>query len=916
MSFRAIESTALFERLAALPATAQGACVVLCASPRLAAGLQDAYGRWQARRGVSVWAAVPMTTAEVFVRELAQRAAAQQALLGQPTASVLSAAESDLLWRIVVSEARSDVLLLRESEAARQAAEAWKLCQAYGLRLPLDATTPDVERYNQWAQSYRERLRRLARIDAGESWQWVLRQLDAAAVKAPSLVILAGFEQPAPALQSLFSALERGGSEMLQLQPAEHAAQCRGRAAASAEHELRAAAQWVRDTVLAQPQARVGVIVPDLGARRADLLRVFDEVLCPQREVLDSSPRERPYNLSLGQSLAEIGVVAGALQILRLCTSGITLDQATALLCAPYWGDAAADVLARAEVDRQLRDEGEWQVSLQALRRRAWRHPALAAQLDRLSTASAQRDRADAGVWAERFSRWLEAAAWPGPRSPDSAEYQALEAWREILHELGSVGRVLGKVPASGALMQLQQLAARRVFQPQTPPVNVQVLGALEAKGLDFDALWVMGLDDQHWPPTGRPNPFIPFALQRSLAMPHASTAQELEWAQRCTLQWRRAAPQVIFSWPLSDGDQQLQASPLIADVQLDQCTEVSGLPEQWQESAASGSLVRIADAYAPPPDRSRAVPGGARLLGDQARCPFRAHAVHRLGAQPWPRPGYGPSPSDRGQLLHRALERLWRELRDHATLVALDPATLAGRVHAAVEQTVLDLARRAPQRMTPAFQLLEMDRLTARILEWMALEAQRAPFSVVQLEGSGVGEAPSQQGRTQFEFCDILLSLRADRIDRVHDGGHLVLDYKSGARKKTPWADGRPEEPQLLLYGLLQADVDAVSFGYLDAGRTGFDGIAAHEDLAPGLKSSAQHSATREVESWTALLGQWRGRLETLAAEVARGLASVTPKNLRQSCRDCHLHAACRIGDVMTASEDADDEDGMEWPA
>jgi len=444
MSFKAIESTALFERLAALPATAQGACVVLCASPRLAAGLQDAYGHWQARRGVSVWAAVPMMTAEVFVREQAQRAAAQQALVGQPTASVLSAAESDLLWRIVVSEARSEVPLLRESEAARQAAEAWKLCQAYGLRLPLDATTPDVERFNQWAQSYRERLRKLARIDAGDAWQLVLEQLAAATVKAPRLVILAGFEQLAPAVQSLLAALERAGGELLELQPAEHTAQSRGIAAASAEHELRAAAQWVRETALAQPQARIGVIVPDLGARRADLLRVFDEVLCPQRDVLDSSPRERPYNLSLGQSLAEIGVVAGALQILRLCTSGITLDQATALLCGPYWGDAADDVLARAAVDRQLRDEGEWQIGLQVLRKHAWRHPALGAQLERLSAASAQRDRADAGVWAERFSRTVYLL---GGRK-DEVE-KAERNLRDSFRGLRLVGRHAGFYPKS-----------------------------------------------------------------------------------------------------------------------------------------------------------------------------------------------------------------------------------------------------------------------------------------------------------------------------------------------------------------------------------------------------------------------------------------------------------------------------------
>lgn len=907
MNFSPIASAALFERLAASPATAAVDGAVLCVSARLAAQLQGSYGQWQAARGVPVWAAVPMQTAEVFVRELAQRAAAQQALQGERAAAPLSAAETELLWRIVVAEARRDVPLLREAEAARQAAEAWRLCQAYGLQLPLDGTTPDIERFNQWAQTYRERLRGLGRIDAGDAWQRVLDQLAGGAVRAPRWIVLAGFDEVPPATQALFAALRDAGSEVLRWQPPRHVAALRRVPAANGEQELRAAAQWALERARVQPQARIAVVVPDLGARRADVLRVFDEVLCPQRSVLDANPPERPYNLSLGQSLAELGIVSAAAQILQLCVGGIALGEATALLTAPYWGDGAADVLARAQVDRELRDEAEWQVSLQVLRRRAWRHPALVALFDRLVAASAQRDRADAGVWAERFSRWLEAAGWPGPRPLGSAEYQALEAWRELLHELGGVGRVLGRVPASAALLQLQQLLARRVFQPQTPPVNIQVLGALEARGMDFDALWVAGLDDQHWPPGGRPNPFIPFALQRALAMPHASTAQELIWARHCTEQWRSAAPEVVFSWPLSDGDQQLQPSPLIADVALDAGATVATLPPVWTLSARSGHLVRLADAYAPPPLRDRAVPGGARLIGDQARCPFRANAVHRLGVQPWPRPGYGPNPADRGQLLHRVLERLWRELRDHATLLALDAATLAARVQETVEQTVRELAERAPQRMTPAFQRLEVERLSARIVEWLALEAQRTPFSVVEVEGAGIDDDATRPS-TLHAFGDILLSLRADRVDRLEGGGRLVIDYKSGARKKAPWADGRPEEPQLLLYGLLQDEIDAVSFGYLDAGRLGFEGIAAQDGLAPGLKSIAAHRDTREVENWTTLLGQWRGRLETLATEVARGLASVTPKHPRQSCRDCHLHAACRIAEVVPPQEDGDE--------
>ncbi|MFP5307565.1 MAG: PD-(D/E)XK nuclease family protein [Gammaproteobacteria bacterium] len=899
-----LDHDTLFERLAAQRPGEEPAVAVLCVSRRYAQRLQDAYARAQAQRGVAAWAGALILPAETFLIQLGERERLRRSVAGRPLPVPLSEAESALLWRLVVGDARGEQGLLREAEAAQLAAEALRLCQDYGIALPLPVSTPDVERFNHWVAVYADRCARLRRPDAGDYRRQLLDLLAARELAPPATVVFAGFEMPPPWLQALCAALQMAGCEVLRLRPQRVQARTRACVAATAEQELRAAAQWVLDRARRDPGARLGVVVPDLGARRADVMRVFDQTLCPSLDALHGRTGERPYNLSLGESLAEVGLVQCALWLLRLCTGGLELAEAGALLCAPYWGGDESERLLRADLDRVLRAEGHLRVDLALLRALSGRVPALHRRVAQLAQARAAMAAAPPGEWAERFTAWLDAAGWPGPRTLDSAEFQALEAWRGLLRELGLLGGVLGRIAASGALTQLQQLAQQRVFQPQTPPVSIHVLGALEAQGLDFGALWVLGLDDERWPPKGQPNPFIPYALQRRHALPHASAEIELASAERLTQGWRSAAPVVVFSWAASELDRPLSPSPLVqAEAATAEPVDVDATAPAWRDAASSGRMHHVADAYAPPPAAGAAVPGGARLLGDQARCPFRAFATHRLTAQPLEQPGYGPSYRDRGQLVHRALEALWRSLRNQAALQALDDASLDAHIAEAVDAALERCAQTAPQRFPKALRELERTRLRALLAAWMRIERERPPFSVEWIEGSAPEDAQAAPPDTQLvDFAGLRLRLRPDRIDRLADGARLVIDYKTGAKRPLPWHDGRPEEPQLLLYALTGADVEGLAYARLTAGTIGFDGIAASDALAPGLRSYADYRETREAASWGALMGRWRGELETLAAEIRRGLASVTPKNTHQSCRDCHLHAACRIRETFPA--------------
>ena len=88
----------------------------------------------------------------------------------------------------------------------------------------------------------------------------------------------------------------------------------------------------------------------------------------------------------------------------------------------------------------------------------------------------------------------LRAIGFPGGQTPGSAEYQTLVRWRELLAEFSALERVQGPLDLGGAYRRLARLAASTIFQPEGGDPPVQVLGLLEANGLEFDHLWITGL--------------------------------------------------------------------------------------------------------------------------------------------------------------------------------------------------------------------------------------------------------------------------------------------------------------------------------------------------------------------------------------------------------------------------------------
>ncbi len=645
--------------------------------------------------------------------------------------------------------------------------------------------------------------------------------------------------------------------------------------------ECRAAAAWAARTLQQTPDARLGIVVPELGAVREQLADLLDEALQPGALAPARAEAPRPYDFSLGTPLAREPLVKTALELLAIATARGRVEQARLgeLLRGPCWS-ATAESDARHRLEGRMREKLAPEITLGRLIRFARRQQekdggqSLTRLLQHLVAVHSWEPPARLlpSRWAQRFGELLAAAGWPSDRPLSSREWQARRAFDEALESLAELDVVLGKVGAGETVMRLRRVCGERIFQVAAGAAPaVRVLGLLEAAAEPLDGVWVMGMNEQLWPPLPRPNPLLPAELQRRAGTPNASAEVQVEFARLVQRRLLCSAPQVVLSHASAAEAREQRPSPLLAGLPpIDLVAPVDPLAGL----AGTGVLESLADSRAPAVGPGEKVAGGTGLLRAQAICPAWAFYQYRLGARALEEPVEGLDAMGRGTLLHAVLERFWAG-RGSGELLAMDAAARAAAIAAAVAAGVADFDGAREDPLPPRFRALEAERLQRLVAQWIEVEADRpAPFRVVACEREIV-----------LEIEGIAVRLVIDRIDALADGRLLILDYKTGQVSAASWNDARIAEPQLPIYAALATgdelggEVCGAAFARVRLDECGFVGIAAEGGLlakVAGIGDDAARKLFPGITSWPELLEHWRASIAAVAREVGEGCAAV----------------------------------------
>ena len=862
---------------------------VVTATRRQARLLRRRHEAAQRRAGRRVWRSADVLPLEAWL----ERCWLEAADAGAP--HLLGVAEANWRWR---RQVRSHVegTLIEERDLAGAARAAWVSLLAHGGRtgdLVGTALTREQQAFLEWATAVEADLAAHGWLDPALLPAALADRAGRFAARARLLFV--GFLRPTPQLRSLAEAVARGGGQASFHEAGAQAGRCARLAAEHPQDELEAILDWLA-TVLAQhPEACVGVVVPDLAARRGALQRAFDSALQPSLELPGGLERDRRVDFAGGPPLSGYRVAGDALACLS--PGPLTAGEASRLLRSPYLGDPAEGE-ARLRFDLGLRAKGvyAWDADRLLREARAAGCPSIAAGLGARAELVREPARRLPSEWASVFGSVLKAWGWPARRPLASDEFQAAERFREVLSSLAALDRVTPALTASEARLELAQ-SCGAPFQPERGDAQVLLYDAFEAPGVALDGLWVGGVTASAWPRSPAPDPFLPAAIQRRLGMPGATAEAAREEALAVTGAWMRTAAEVVFSWPLRQDDAEAEPSRLLP----------AGLPAHDRRARAPSRERRmlqqaerepLAGDEAPPLDPGRAR-GGARMLELQSKCPFRAFAELRLGARPLEEPGPGVDRRVRGTVLHAALERAWRELGGSAGLAALDAA---GRQDLVRRCVAAAMASTIPEEARSAAAGLEAEWQAAALHAALEADAARGEFEVDALERP-----------VEAVLAGLPLRLRIDRVDRT-PAGLVVIDYKTGEARISQWRSARPDAPQLPLYAALSGrEVAAVAFASVRASGASYRGVGEQAAGLPGLTAAERFRVADAEEaglSWAELRARWSAWLARLAEQHRAGVAEVDPKQ-PQTCRLCHLGTLCRVDRHAAGEEDEEGTDG-----
>ncbi|STX29430.1 recombinase B [Legionella beliardensis] len=734
--------------------------------------------------------------------------------------------------------------------------EAWIYCQRWQLDFH-DSTfnyTLQTQKFQQWVAQLQDTLDNLSAITEDQLIPFFLQQqIDIQLTQ----VVWYCFDYYTPQQQELQQYLTAQNCQVHHLDLPVHDSSPALYIAKDDYDEYMQLIDWLKEQ-LAQGKTKIGIVIPDLEAQ-----------IQPLKRMLQQHFSSNSFNISLGQTLNNYELVAHALCWLNLNGKTLTNQQARLLLYSPYLAGSCKELLQRSQVmqeshflQEELFDQAAWLTELQKAA------PGLAKLLKSLANYPHQASPQD---WINLFINRLSLLGFPGEYPLNSESYQCYQRFLTLFDEFKQLTLLTEKLTATEALTAFETLAATTMFQPEKKASHIQILNLLEANGCFFEALWISRLTDEHLPPKFKLSAFIPIQLQRTLEIPLISPAYQLELAQKMFERLKKSASHCIVSYSRLSKDKYNLPSPLLAELPaISLPVKHTTLPAAWETYLEEYQIALNPD---------EPVKGGTAVLANQAKCPFRAFAAHRLHARKAVEMSSGPNAIERGQIIHRVMELIWESLKNQQTLLAQTVEELDSLIEQAIAEALAPYQELRQHSFPPLIQEIELARIKQLVVLCLDWEKQRPPFEVEALEYAFTAQ-----------LADLDINLRIDRLDKLTNGKKWVIDYKTSIPSYLPWREERPREPQLLLYALLDEEITALIFTGLKEGQILVKGLSEEAWPIDGL------SCLDEGDTWAQRLTAWKEQLYQLIQEYKEGLCP--PRPIHTSiCQQCDYQSLCRFG-------------------
>lgn len=783
---------------------------------------------------------------------------------------LLTTHQERLLWQKIITE----ILGERFISLTNIAMNAYNLVNSYLLqdveKFPYE--TEDITIFKQINFEFHEACKKKSFVTISQLPSLLIPYIHNYTFKN---IILAGFDEYTPQLQQLIEHIKEKGCKVSEYDPNTYTESTKRKIAFNTlKQEITNSSNWAKQLIDKNNKISIGIVAPNLVNLRSQIDQIFSDTI-----------DKKSINISTGMPLTSIPIINSALNILAL-KKPLKTENIKELLLSPYiYGsnnershrsilESKMQILGRTTAIsyiRQLAEENKIEIPILLNKLEEWDN-----------IPSDIRHNHCPSKYPELFIKILQCFGWPGENNLSDIESNSVKQFIDLIHSITSSKLIFDKISYKKAFQVLHDLITKSTLQPEgETDSQINIIGSLEAAGLNFDHLWVMGLDQETWPPASHPNPFIPIETQKKFSLPHSSAQREFQFCKTLIERYKRSAKEVIFSYVKQSEDHNVEPSQLIADILEHPSNNLNLTPKitTIQKIYRSKNLESLIDITAPKMNSSEKIYLSSRIIELQSVCPFQAFVEFRLTTKQSQIIEPGISKIQRGIVIHEILENFWQEIKTQQKLLDMEQTKLQELIKKTIKISLDKL------KIQENLYELEEQCLISSVSKWIELEKTRPAFQVYETEKN-----------INTKISSLPIKLRIDRIDKTTNNNTILIDYKTGKHIPTvfDWFSDRPKNIQLLLYAIAIRSINEIAIAQINRESIKLKQINLKSIKFALEKNDPTNPMLKEDITWKDIINYWQNILNKLANDFISGNSEPNPIS-PQTCKSCSFSYICR---------------------
>lgn len=646
----------------------------------------------------------------------------------------------------------------------------------------------------------------------------------------------------------------------------------------SSDSEFRAAGAWARKILEHEKNKKIGIIIHknDVNLKTE---RIINDGFTPGWQ-LGTDMNSSLCRFKESSCLGYFPFIKNTLMLLKWLDEPTDSIDICCLLMSRYFQDMSHSGSNKLDDKLRLKYQKKWTINefIEAFKLNCDQDEVLIIEaLDLLQSTKHETDHHKRPKeWLSFINDILKKVEWLTLDNESNSDNFIFKKWIQLLKDCEQSLISHESISYRNFIKLIESTAENTYIQVHPSNQQVKILEYNDAIDMEFDYLWLSGLDNHVWPNKHKHYSFFSRELQNQYNFPQSTPNKSAEHEKKILNTLIGSSKNVVLSYARSRDEMQLSFTDLIT-IDSEE-SDIHKDPGDFSESNFDKENIVFLKEDLPTIKNTERLKGGASTVQRYKEDPFSGFALGRLKIGEKRKPTFGIDPLNRGTIVHNAIAIFYYDLPSQEDMKSWSTEKIQNKLNKAISDAFRPYVTSNENAFEQIFFDIEKNR-TKKILEKLIdFDLNKDDFKLKSVEKSA-----------QLKYSNIILNLKIDRIEEYANKQLCIIDFKTGKVKKILDRNKQFKELQLFVYAAaFDEPVDLISYLYLKKDNITNEALASNSD-------------TEKVDPADDAIKNGVQYIYSILDEVIKGNIDINLKtHIKSDTGLRHLHIVSRIRDLI----------------